>query len=612
MRAKKLWTLGTGSGGLRYATGAWISPDETHIWTSHHRPYLCETRLPSFEDRWTAIGREDEQVQLTHFMRGDTPVLFASIAGPRDRRLERWDLSQQDARPKRLSIDKSSPWTCVESPDGKHLCVVYAKRSKAPIYDFDGELVGEFKGVSTEDQHALVDGERLAVLRDSQLTVIDRNGRATFARTLPGVYASSLVAVSATQLTVVIAESRWSTAPKLALVDIERNTVETLDEFSGSVTNVRVGEFANELVVACHDKRRLYAFGAAGVERAEFPADVPLALGRTKYVAVSEYQRSVGSRDGQGPRLTPVDRPAHIVRFLRDDTLATISEDPALRFWNLVDGTCLGELVLPAAEDVSIVGVCEGGSTLALQHRSLFAPASLRAYGCDARGVFVRWSFELEDGDDAAFCAVSEDGGLVATCPGDHGSSAGGVTVRSRVGPSSSTRIAETFQRCVAARFTDSIFEFALESHGWHRANIAEASIGAAVVVVSSLERPQLFHRTGLVAGSWTDSGRAWLSFHREGLRPKTINISTSKRNEDELRVVCAERAERFVLVRDARSHSSSRGLVRVCDFAGSTLIEFAPLDAWDVVVSVALSPDGSRLAVASGRGEVHVYALDA
>lgn len=544
-------------------------------------------------------------------MSGATPVLFVSIAGPRERRLERWDLSRPDAQPQRLSIDKARPWSSVESPGGEHLCVIYAKRSKAPIYTRDGDLVGEFTGISTDHEHALVDDRRLAVLRDSQLSVIDRKGKVTFARTLPGVYARSLVAVSASQLTVVSAESRWSTTPQLLLVDIERNTVETLDEFSGSVTSVSVGEFASELVVVCHDKRRLYSFGATGVVRSEFADDIPLALGRTKYVAASQYQRSVASRDGKSPRLTPVDRPAHTVRFLRDDTLATITEDPALRFWNLADGACLGELAFDATDSVSIVGVCEGGSTLALQQRSPGEPASLRAYGCDARGLLVRWSFDLEEGDSAVFCAVSEDGGRVATCPGEPDSSAENVTVRSRVDRSRSTIVETTSQRCPAARFTATSFEFALETDGWRRVNIDDELRVDAVAAVGAVAGACAFHHTGLVAGSWSDSGRAWLSFYREGMTPKRIDISTSKHNEDELRVAFAERAERFVLVRDPRGDASS-SVLRICDFAGKSLLEFAPLPAWDVVVSVALSADGTRLAVASGRGEVHVYALDA
>jgi hypothetical protein len=377
------------------------------MWVVTEEGWLVGAHAPEFDatERVLRVTGDDEYVGAALLLPGAAPVLFVLVAYELHARLERWDLSLAQPRPRAVHLvddpDSEALYDLRATPDGTHVAL-FSTESVVTVFTRDGRREGEFVDSSdfTWGRWALLDPTRAVIVTDDTLSVLDRDG-ATHARVaIEGVSLKTCVlAEGRTVIVTDLGELDDDDRVRLALFSLvgkKLAPVTTLSQWPHGCALLAGDEFVIE------DQDALFVHRArdgALVRRQRSELSSVLAIGPTWMLGLDIAQFVVTPRDALDGRAAVRAEFGSLIRlrFAGDDTLATQHVDDVLRWWRASTGACLGEFAARASFEDSERLLCaaDGGVTMVTYIVRDDQPRAIRATSITDGAPSERWRVEV-------------------------------------------------------------------------------------------------------------------------------------------------------------------------------------------------------------------------
>lgn len=600
--------LGTPSGsGKRPITAHWVSPDATRACLVTADGYVIETDLRTFSERVSRVCERNEFVSHAQFLSGSNPRLVTCVLGQdRVRRLILCDLDRCERREEltacRQLLDErpiTASGPIQQSLDGA-LFALDLGASELALYDRDGARVRDerIEASFRSHTHVVLSATRVARIRDGDVVI------SNFDET-DEVRVSCGLAHSKERLSLVAAGPSF-----VAIRREDRNqsncTLVDLDALcSARFTGLRLSNDwrdghcvadARGLVLS---GKSLRFFGAgkrvAHLELAVSNARIAWLTDNTVIVRCNGRWSVLSRENASWARRTSFDS-GTFERITIDDRGAVVAQDDdqTVFYWAASQPSPITTERVERFSDSPthrLLGFAEGASSFVVLRAQPHEPeaAQMVALGVRDERIEERWSMDFARVDECWF----DDDAQVFIGSRDRSSAVFHASRRERA----PVRMLET--PCEGSRrfANEREFEVFTAQHWARFERVDDAFVERERVAIAALRSRQLLASSYSTAVGRRRERYADSFTTPRGTRVVPTSPSTLLRcSRDEARVS-------FVLDND-RSIAAGAPNAR----ALSEWLAVAPDDPLDTVCALAISPDGSHIAIGTARGTIRVF----
>lgn len=600
--------LGTPSGcGQRPIAAHWVSPDTTRACVVTADGYLIETDLRTFEERVSRVCEHNEHLRHARFLVGASPRLVTSVLGQdKVQRVFLCDLDDGKRRDELTAARQSAgdrPFTVSAAPkqslDGA-LFALHLGASELALYDRDGARIRDerIEASFRSHIHVVLSATRVARIRDGDVVI------SNFDETDEDRVSCGL-AHSKERLSLVAAGPSF-----VAIRREDRNqfncTLVDLDalcsaRFTGLYLSDdwRDGHGVVDARGLVSSGKTLRFFGAgnrvAHLELAVSNARIAWLTDNT-VVVLSNGRWSVLSRENASWAHRTSSDSGTFERIAVDDRGAVVAQDDdqTLFYWAASQSSPITtERVERFADSPThrLLGFAEGASSFVVLRAQPHEPEAAQwvALGVHDERIEERWSMAFARVDE---CWFDDDAQVFI---GSRGRSS--VVFHASRRESAPVRVLET--PCEGPRrfANEREFEVFTAQHWARFERVDDTFVERERVAMAALRSRQLLatsHSTA--AGRWLERYADSFSTPR-GTRVVPTSPSTLLRcSRDEARVSFVLNNHRSI----AAGAPDARAL--------SEWLAVDPSDPLDTICALAISPDGSHIAVGTARGTIRVF----